>query len=102
MPSAHDLLVHFFLRHRFKVTKIIISHVDEEFSSALIHYRKGPRQYRIEALPADAIAIALRLGLLIYLTEEAAADMHNRAVVDSLFSGQNQSYLYVEPYEKRA
>ncbi len=102
MPSAHDLMAHFFLRHRFKVTKIVISHVDEEFSSALIHYRKGPNQYSIEALPADAIAVALRLGVSIYLTEEAATHVHNRAIVESLITEQNQSYLYVEPCEKRA
>ncbi|MFP4489914.1 MAG: bifunctional nuclease family protein [Spirochaetaceae bacterium] len=96
-PSTHDLLAHFFLRHRFKVTKVIISHVDEEFSAAVIHYRKGPLHYSIESLPSDAIALALRLGVSIFLTENAAADARKNLHSKSMKDSESLSYLYVEP-----
>ncbi len=96
-PSAHDLLAHFFLRHHFKVTRVVISHIDEEFSSAVVHYKRGPRKYSMEAVPADAIAIALRLSVPIYLTDDAAARAQNKAYVEAVFEPDNPAYLYVEP-----
>jgi hypothetical protein len=101
-PSAHDLLAHFFIRHHFRVTKIVISHVDEEFSSAVIHYRKGPKSYTIEALPADAIALALRLGTAIYLTDEAAAHARDKAMAEAILESGSPSYIYVEPESRSA
>ncbi len=96
-PSAHDLIAHFFVRHRFKVTQIVISHVDEEFSAALIHYRKGPKSFSMEALPADAIAVALRLSAPIYLTDEAVASARGKAYVEEVLESTAPSYLYVQP-----
>ena len=96
-PSAHDLMAHLFLRHRFKLTQVVISHLGEECSSALIYYRKGPKGYSIESRPADAIALAMRLSGPIFLTEEATLHVRSKLYADEVLEPNSPSYIYVEP-----
>lgn len=99
-PSAHDLLAHFFLRHHFKMQQSVISHIDDELSFAHINYTKGSESFSIEALPADAIAIALRLGAPICLTDEAAADALDKSFSDVEMDSKSYSYLFIKSAEE--
>jgi bifunctional DNase/RNase len=70
-PTAHDLLASLFFRHRFRGKKLVISGLAEKLPTARLEYRRGLKTYTEELRPADGIALALRLGLPIYLTGEA-------------------------------
>jgi bifunctional DNase/RNase len=69
-PLTHDLLVHFFLLHRFKVEKVEIYEMSGTKYFARLHYRKGFRRYRVEVRPSDGLAVAVRLNTPIFVKDE--------------------------------
>ncbi|MBN2352301.1 MAG: bifunctional nuclease family protein [Spirochaetales bacterium] len=69
-PLTHDLFVHFFLVHRFKVERVEIYEMNGSKYFAKLFYRKGLRHYRIEVRPSDGLALAVRLKTPIFVKEE--------------------------------
>lgn len=66
-PLTHDLLVQFFIRHKFRLRKVeVYSRLDDKFLARLI-YTKGLSRFSMEVRPSDGIALALRLDAGIFL-----------------------------------
>jgi hypothetical protein len=95
-PNAHDILASFFFRHRFKGKKLVISSVAEELPTATIEYRRGLRSFSEQLRPADGLALALRIGLPIYLTREAIRQAQPPAAERDTQESCAEPYLYIE------
>ena len=67
-PLTHDLFVHFFLLHRFRVEKVEIYKMVGSKYFARLYYRKGLRRHQLELRPSDALALAVRLRTPIYVS----------------------------------
>ena len=66
-PLTHDLFVHFFLLHRFRVERVEIYEMIGTKYFARLHYRKGLRRHQLELRPSDALALAVRLRTPIFV-----------------------------------
>ncbi len=68
-PMTHDLLVEVIRRLDARVERIVIDDlVDNTFYARLI-LRREDREIEIDARPSDSIAVAVRLGVPIYIDE---------------------------------
>ncbi len=68
-PLTHDLFVHFFLMHRFKVEKVEIYRMIGAKYYAKLYYRKGLIHHQLEVRPSDALALAVRLRTPIFVNQ---------------------------------
>ena len=74
-PMTHDLFMEIAQETEYKITKIEINNVDEQtyFSSVYMYNEKLQKEISIDARPSDAIAIALRADVPIYVTANVLA-----------------------------
>ena len=74
-PMTHDLFLEIADETEYKITKIEINNVDEQtyFSSVYMYNEKLQKEIFIDARPSDAIAIALRADVPIYVTANVIA-----------------------------
>ena len=74
-PMTHDLFINFANQLNAKVVKIEINDVDDQtyFSSIFIETKEG-EEIEIDARPSDAIAIAIRAEVPIYVSSSVIAD----------------------------
>jgi bifunctional DNase/RNase len=101
-PNAHDLLASFFLRHRFKGKRLVITALSAKLPGARFEYRRGLRTFTEDLRPADGIALALRIGLPIYITSGAARQDDLKAEEPSESNVPEEPYLYIEEQAHRA
>ncbi|RUM34281.1 MAG: bifunctional nuclease family protein [Archaeoglobus sp.] len=79
-PMTHDLLVEIIKRLGAKVEKVIIDDlVDNTFYARLI-LKRNDSEIEIDARPSDSIALAVRLGIPVYIDEKVL----NEAYKDEL------------------
>ncbi len=69
-PMTHDLLAEFFTRHHYHCKNFIIYQKMEDDFLARIEYSKGLRNYSMEVRPSDGIALAIRLGVPIFISPD--------------------------------
>ena len=74
-PLTHDLFTNFVSQLNAKITKVEINDVDDQtyFSSIFIETQEG-KEIEIDARPSDAIAIAIRAEVPIYVANTVMAD----------------------------
>ena len=74
-PMTHDLFIEIAEQTEFKITKIEINNVDDQtyFSSVFMYNEKLQKEIMIDSRPSDAIAIALRADVPIYVTANVLA-----------------------------
>ena len=74
-PMTHDLFIEIADKTEFKITKIEINNVDDQtyFSSVFMYNEKLQKEISIDSRPSDAIAIALRANVPIYVTSNVLA-----------------------------
>ncbi len=82
-PMTHDLLANLLTSVGAVVHRIVICDLEESTFHAQIQLTSADRELAVDARPSDAIALALRVGAPIYVTEAVihkakAADMANR------------------------
>jgi bifunctional DNase/RNase len=69
-PMTHDLLVTFINELGGQVGRVIINDIKEGTFFALIEYtNKEGKKNQIDARPSDAVALALRLNVPIFVSE---------------------------------
>jgi bifunctional DNase/RNase len=73
-PLTHDLLVNLLHQWGMTVDRIVIHSLQDSTFYALLKVRHGEEVKEIDARPSDAIAIALRLDIPIWVMEEVIAD----------------------------
>ena len=74
-PLTHDLFINFAHLMNSKISKVEINDVDEQtyFSSIFIVDKNG-NEVEVDARPSDAIAIAIRANVPIYVSASVMAD----------------------------
>ena len=74
-PLTHDLFINFANQLKAKVIKIEINDVDDQtyFSTIFLETKEG-EEIEIDARPSDAIAIAIRAEVPIYVSSAVIAD----------------------------
>ena len=103
-PMTHDLFIQIADETEFKITKIEINNVDDQtyFSSVYMYNENLKKEISIDARPSDAIAIALRAEVPIYVTanvlatgavstdvekdEQEAQEFKNADLIEDVFS----------------
>ncbi len=68
-PLTHDLMSGLFFKHNFTVLRLEIYGMLEEKHLARIIYKHRLRQFSMEVRPSDGIAIVLRMGAPILVSE---------------------------------
>ena len=66
-PMTHDLLKRLVDQLEALVEKVVISDLQDNTFFALIHLRHGERSIEIDARPSDAIALALRAEVPVFV-----------------------------------
>jgi len=74
-PLTHDLFINFAHQSGAEITKIEINDVDDQtyFSSIFVVDKDG-KEIEIDSRPSDAIAIAIRADIPIYVSAKVMAD----------------------------
>lgn len=74
-PMTHDLFLDMAKKTGFEITKIEINDVEEQtyFSSVYMYNRELDKEIEIDSRPSDAIAIALRADVPIFVTANVLA-----------------------------
>ena len=74
-PMTHDLFIDIANQSDYKITKVEINDVDDQtyFSTVYMYNEKLQKQLEIDSRPSDAIAIALRADVPIYVTANVLA-----------------------------
>jgi hypothetical protein len=69
-PLTHDLIKNVFDSLDVKASRIVITEIIENTYYALIHVQDGNREITIDSRPSDAVAVALRVQVPIFVEEE--------------------------------
>ena len=74
-PMTHDLFISIAEQSEFIITKVEINDVDDQtyFSTIYMYNEKLNKQIEIDSRPSDAIAVALRAEVPIYVTDNVLA-----------------------------
>lgn len=74
-PMTHDLFISIAQQSEFNITKVEINDVDDQtyFSTIYMHNTKLDKTIEIDSRPSDAIAVALRAEVPIYVTDNVLA-----------------------------
>lgn len=83
-PMTHDLLKSFLDKFDIFVDKIIINDVRDNTFFALISCRYKDKDITVDSRPSDAIALALRLNVPIFVKEEVVKKAHSLKFEDNL------------------
>jgi hypothetical protein len=69
-PMSHDLIQNILRVFDSEIVKVEVMDLRDNTYYALIHIRTKKEEITIDSRPSDAIAVALRAGAPIYVTEE--------------------------------
>ncbi len=69
-PLTHDLVKNLLDALNVKATRIVITEIIENTYYALIHVNDGDREVTIDSRPSDAVAVALRVQVPIFVEED--------------------------------
>ena len=74
-PYTHDLFIDIARQSEYKITKVEINDVNDQtyFSTVYMYNEKLQKELQIDSRPSDAIAIALRAEVPIYVTSNVLA-----------------------------
>ena len=74
-PMTHDLFISIAQQSEFEITKVEINDVDDQtyFSTIFMYNKELNKTIEIVSRPSDAIAIALRAEVPIYVTDNVLA-----------------------------
>ena len=69
-PLTHDLIKNVFDSLDVRASRIVITEIIENTYYALIHVQDGTREITIDSRPSDAVAVALRVQVPIFVEED--------------------------------
>ena len=75
-PLTHDLIRNIIDDLKLKVSRIIITDLQENTYYALIHLTDGRRETPVDSRPSDAVAVALRMSAPIFV-EDSILELKN-------------------------
>ena len=68
-PMTHDLVKNIIDGLKVRVTKIVITEIIDNTYYAVIHINEGKNEILIDSRPSDAVAVALRVNVSIFVEE---------------------------------
>lgn len=71
VPTPQDAIAELLGRHLLRPEYLVINHLGSNEARAILHYRSLLRRYHMSLLPAEGIALSIRLDIPLYLTPEA-------------------------------
>lgn len=74
-PLTHDLFKTVCEQLGARISRIVISDIQENTFLAEVHIEKGKKDLVFDARPSDAIALALRVTAPIYVSDQVAVHM---------------------------
>jgi len=83
-PMTHDLIAQSFAAVGAEVESIVITDLQDGTFFARIHARVNGRRHSIDSRPSDALAVALRVGAPIYVSEAVMLEAAHEAAPDRL------------------
>ncbi len=69
-PLTHDLIKNIFETLNVKVTRVIITEIVDNTYYALIYAFNGIHEVFVDSRPSDAVAVALRVGAPIFVSND--------------------------------
>lgn len=72
-PMTHDLLKNSLELLEVRMERMVVDNLRENTFFASIYLSREGREHRLDARPSDAIALALRTGAPIFVTEDVLA-----------------------------
>jgi bifunctional DNase/RNase len=78
-PMTHDLAKALVVALEASLAKVVVTRVEDHTYYAEMHLVRGGETYFVDARPSDAIAIALRCGAPLFVTEELLNDYEQLA-----------------------
>jgi hypothetical protein len=87
-PLTHDLMKHICDRLKAKMSMVLINDVNDGTYFAELHLWHRDKELVLDSRPSDAIALGLRTGTPIYLSEKVTREM--MALKDLLGEEQQQ------------
>ncbi len=69
-PFTHDLMLSVMKTVGYTIEKVVIDNIKESTFYATMHIKGPGGEHDIDSRPSDAIALAVRAGCPIYVTEE--------------------------------
>ncbi|HMK56715.1 MAG TPA: bifunctional nuclease family protein [Dissulfurispiraceae bacterium] len=69
-PLTHDLVKNLLDALDVKATRVVITEIIENTYYALIHVTDGSKEVTIDSRPSDAVAVALRVQVPIFVEED--------------------------------
>jgi uncharacterized protein len=102
-PLTHDLFKQFADEFNIRVSEVMIYKLEEGVFFSQLVCNNGKKEYSIDSRTSDAVAIALRFGCPIFITEEILekagitisptdTDISAGSEVDGLFEPENSKY----------
>ena len=77
-PLTHDLIKNIADRLKFRITKIIVTEIQDNTYYALVCLNDGKKETFVDSRPSDAVAVALRANAPIFvedsILEQKSAD----------------------------
>lgn len=95
-PLTHDLFGQIFNVLNVKVEYVLISSVKENTYYAEIHLIKDNEKFVIDSRPSDAVAIAVRINVPIYVADEV---MHTAGMKKEEFLKQQKEKFFSQILE---
>jgi len=72
-PLTHDLVKNIVDGLRVKIIKIVVTEITDNTYYALIYLNDGKKETLIDSRPSDAVAVALRAGVPIFVEDNIMA-----------------------------
>jgi len=95
VPTPQDAIAELLSRHFLRPQYLEINHLGSKEARAILHYRSLLRRYRMSLLPAEGIALAIRLDIPVYLTPEAIITGTISNPLPVFAQNTAESFLYV-------
>jgi len=72
-PLTHDLVKNIVAGLRVKITRVVVTEITDNTYYALIYLNDGTKETLIDSRPSDAVAVALRAGVPIFVEDDIMA-----------------------------
>lgn len=83
-PMTHDLLKNTFDIMKGKVARVVVDNLEENTFYATIYFDFKGEEQRLDSRPSDAIALALRAGIPIFVTQDVMTQAQSFEIEEDL------------------
>ena len=89
-PMTHDFLMNILNATGIEVTKVEVSTIKDNTYYAFVTLKHGDKEAKVDARPSDAVAIALRAGVQIFVDESVIEQVRSSSEAVSVKGSTDQ------------